>query len=95
MHFIKKVNGQLVGGPWPLTDDRTASPNTAWKAEQLALHGYELVADPAVEPTVEELIAKKSREIALEALKVDGILDSDAKITPAGKAIIEINKETK
>lgn len=88
MHYVTKVDGQITGGPYPLTDDRTASPNTAWKAEQLAIHGFELVADPVAEPTVEELIVKKSREIAVAALKVDGILDSDAKITPAGKTIL-------
>lgn len=80
MHFIKKVNGQLVGGPWPLTSERTASPNTAWKAEQLALHGYELVADPVKELTVDELIAQKTKEIAVEALKKDGKLTSDGMV---------------
>lgn len=80
MQFIKKVNGQLVGGPWPLTDDRTASPNSKWKPEQLAIHGYELVADPESEPTVEDLIATKTRELAVEALKKDGKLTSDGKV---------------
>lgn len=80
MHYVKKVNGQLVGGPWPLTDDRTASPNTKWKPEQLALHGFELVADPVVEPTVEELIATKTREIAVAELKKEGKLDQSGKI---------------
>ena len=84
MHFIKKVNGQLVGGPWPLTDDRTASPNSKWKPEQLALHGFELVADPVVEKTeaekVEELIEAKKRELAVSALKVEGKLDEAGKV---------------
>lgn len=80
MHYVKKVNGQLVGGPWPLTDDRTASPNSKWKAEQLALHGFELVPDPVVEPTVDELIAAKTKELAVNALKAEGKLDASGKI---------------
>lgn len=80
MHYVKKVNGQLVGGPWPLTSDRTASPNTAWKAEQLAIHGFELVPDPMVEPTVDDLITAKTRELAIAALKSEGKLDADGKI---------------
>jgi hypothetical protein len=42
---------------------------------------------------VEDLIEAKKRELAIAALKVDGILDSDAKITPAGKLIIEDQKD--
>lgn len=80
MHYIKKVNGQLVGGPWLLSADRTASPNTAWKKEQLELHGFELVADPVKEPTLEELIADKTRELAVEALKSEGKLDQSGKV---------------
>ncbi len=81
MHFIKKVNGRIVGGPYPLLDDRTASPNTAWKAEQLILHGFELVVDPVSEPTIDELIRSKSRDIAIAALKAEGKLDASGKTT--------------
>lgn len=94
MQFIKKVNGKLVGGPWPLTDDRTASPNNKWKAEQLSIHGYELVADPVVEKTdeqkKEELIESKKRELAVTALKAEGKLDGEGKLTPAGKSIAAV-----
>jgi len=78
MHYIK--TGQGAGGPWPLTDDRTASPNSKWKPEQLALHGFELVPDPVAAPTVEELIATKTRELAVAALKTEGKLDQAGKI---------------
>jgi hypothetical protein len=42
---------------------------------------------------VEDLIEAKKRDLAVEALKVDGILDSDAKITPAGKEFLAGDKK--
>lgn len=48
MYYVKKVDGIVVEGPSFLSSDRTASPNTAWKADQLAAHGFELVADPEI-----------------------------------------------
>jgi hypothetical protein len=86
MHYVK--DGQ---DPKPLSSDRTASPNTAWKAEQLAIHNITLVADPVVVPPEktdeqkkDELIAAKTRELAVTALKGDGLLDDSGQITETG-----------
>jgi hypothetical protein len=49
MDYVKVENGNLTAGPFPLTDDRTASPNTDWQAEQLAANGFMLV-DLSCEP---------------------------------------------
>jgi hypothetical protein len=88
MHYVKKVNGVIVGGPWPLTGDRTSSPNSKWKPEQLVLHGFEIVPDPVIPPSEktdeqkkEELITTKIRELAITALKVEGELDAEGKVT--------------
>jgi len=50
MRYIKKINGEIVEGPAMLSGDRTAAPNTAWKADQLAAYGYELIEDLAPNP---------------------------------------------
>jgi hypothetical protein len=76
MHYVKKVNGVIVGGPWPLSDDRTKSPNSKWKLEQMNIQGFAFVADPVVAPTVDSLVAEKTREIAITELKKEGKLDS-------------------
>jgi hypothetical protein len=81
MHYVKKVNGVVVGGPYPLTDDRTASPNSKWKLDQMNLHGFAFVADPVAKPTVDDLVAIKTRELAIEALKSEGKLDESGKVT--------------
>lgn len=80
MYYVKKINGQIVGGPWPLSDDRTMTPNSRWKAEQLALHGFEIVPDPVSTISVEDLIVAKTRELAITALKAEGKLDGNGKI---------------
>lgn len=80
MHYVKKVNGVIVAGPFPLTNDRTKSPNSSWKLEQMNKHGFAFVEDPPKKITVDDLIAQKTREIAIKALKEEGKLDADGKI---------------
>ena len=76
MHYVKKVNGVIVAGPFPLTDDRTKAPNSKWKLDQMNKHGFSFVEDPVKEQTKEELIIAKTRELAVEALKKEGKLDA-------------------
>ena len=69
-----------------ISEDRTASPNIWWPTEQMRIHGFSECPGgaKAIEledaKAVEDMIEKKTRELAISELKKEGKLDQSGKI---------------
>lgn len=69
-----------------ISEERTASPNIWWSNEQMRAHGFSECPGgaKAVEiedaKAVEDMIAKRTRELAISELKKEGKLDQSGKI---------------
>ena len=84
--FFKRAGSDVVER---MSEERTGKPNVWWSNEQLAAHGFreatnmEQKAEYArlgQEAEREKLIAEKTKDLAVAALKAEGKLDETGKI---------------
>lgn len=81
----------------PIGDHKLEGYEYIEVADQAALDAIEIYVEP-IAPEVleaqemESLIEQKKRELAIEALKVEGKLDVDAKLTVSGKAALSLGE---
>ena len=85
--YFKRTGSEVVE---IISEERTASPNIWWPPEQMTIHGFTEVKVQSVidaedkkakdAKDAEALIAAKTRELAISALKAEGKLGQEGKV---------------
>jgi|SRR3989338_1234742 len=85
-HYVKVVDGVVIGYPEQLSESGSATPNTSWKPEQMKLHGfYEVdLSHDEVEETID-----------LDLYEIDGDFVVFAKVKKSSSEILDNSRNKK